>query len=471
MDGEERARELLDAIVNNPFIGVTIIDSQGYIIFRNKINEQISGIPNADVLGKHFSCIPGRGELLHVLHSGLPQLGVLYRTTRGASAIVHRFPLRDKDGRILGAMTIMVFENAMELQEVLEKYRILERKLTHYELELRKLRSAKYSLDQMIGHSRPLLRIKELVLRSAGSSAPVLILGETGTGKELCAHAVHLASERKNGPFIKVNCASIPRDLFEAELFGHEKGAFTDAKHSKVGKFELADGGTIFLDEISCLPIEAQAKLLRVLEDKEVERIGGTRPRKVDFRAIAATNLDLRALIKENRFREDLFYRLAVFIIEVPPLRERREDIPLLCQHFIREFNAEFGLRISGLEEEALSLLKAWPWPGNVRELKNVIERAVHLRGWGTVRVEDLPPYILDGVTAGGQMAERNPLRTGELAKAKRRLEKTLLESALIQSHWNKSRAARLLGISRPLLYALMRKHSLTPPSKSTEPA
>jgi len=450
----------LEAIVNNSFVGTTIIDKDGYIIFRNKISEEISGIKNDDVLGKHFSVIPGKGELLEVLKTGIPKFGVLYKTIKSTNAVIHRFPLYDNHHEILGAMTIVTFKDAMEMEEILEKYNIVKGKLESYQQELRNLRSAKYSLDSIIGESDKILYTKKLIINCARVNSPVLITGDTGTGKELCAHAIHMASERRNGPFVKINCASIPHDLFESELFGYEPGAFTSAKTQKLGKFELANHGTIFLDEISCLPFEMQSKLLRVLQDNEIERIGGNKVIKINFRLITATNKDLGLLVRVNNFREDLYYRIGVFNLNIPSLRERKEDMLPLCDHFIKSFNEEFGLRILGIDEEVMNIFDNWHWPGNVRELKNVIERAVNFADSGMIRVENLPDYLSDNPKLKNPISENN-LSINLLKEAKNGLERRLLESTLIELNWNKSKSARQIGISRPLLYALIKKYGL----------
>lgn len=320
MESEEINKQFFEAIVNNNYIGISIIDANGKIIFRNKGAEEVTGINNSDVLGKHFSVIPGRGDLLKVCNTGIPMFGDLYYAKSGTNAVVHRFPLFNCDKKIIGAMSVITFKDAEQLKEILEKYYLAQKKVEHYEQELKNLRSAKFSLENIIGKSDGIIHMKNLIIKCSKTDTPVLITGETGTGKELCAHAIHIESQRKNGPFIRLNCASIPRDLFESELFGYEPGAFTNASRAgKPGKFELADNGTIFLDEISSLPIEMQSKLLRVLQDKEIDKIGSVKVKKVNFRLITATNKDLGLLIGENSFRKDLYYRIKVFNVDVPP--------------------------------------------------------------------------------------------------------------------------------------------------------
>lgn len=460
MELNEISKQFFKAILDNNYIGISIIDRDGKIIFRNKGVEEITKIKNANVIGKHFSTIPGKGELLKVLETGIPTFGAIYDTKVGTKAVVHRFPLFNKDNEIIGAMSILTFKDTREIEDILEKYHVAKNKLAHYEEELKYLRSAKYNLDNIIGESDQIIYLKNLVKKCAKGNSPVLITGDTGTGKELFAHAIHIESERRNGPFIRINCASIPRDLFESELFGYEPGAFTDAsKVGKIGKFELANNGTIFLDEISCLPIEMQSKLLRILQDKEIERIGSIKLKKIDFRLVTATNKSLVLLISEKSFREDLYYRIKVFNVDIPSLKERKEDIPLLCEYIIKSLNEEFGLKIMRIDKKVMEIFLAWHWPGNVRELRNLIERAAFVADSNVIEVEDLPEYISTNkniINSKDHIKPKNPIQ-----QAKEELEKKLIETTLIKFNWNISRSANELRISRPLLYALIKKYRL----------
>jgi transcriptional regulator with PAS, ATPase and Fis domain len=288
----------------------------------------------------------------------------------------------------------------------------------------------------------------DLIRRVADSQTNVLITGESGTGKELAAKAIHFNSERRNGPFVPVNCAAIPETLLESELFGHVKGAFTDAKGDKRGLFEEASGGTLFLDEISELPVMLQAKLLRAIQEKEIRRVGSTKAVAVDTRIIAATNLALAEEVRAKRFREDLYYRLNVIEIMMPPLRERREDIPLLVDAFLKKC-AEAGKKaVKGIAESALALLLDYPWPGNVRELENVIERAVTLARGEKVMPEDLPPAI-HGSRGDKKVIDEAANRTLPLED----VEKEYILRILDKTGGNKYQAAQLLGIDRKTLY------------------
>jgi len=284
----------------------------------------------------------------------------------------------------------------------------------------------------------------------AATPATALITGESGTGKELVARAIHQRSERSGQPFVAVNVAALPETLIEAELFGHEKGAFTGAYARRLGKFELAHGGTVFLDEIGCLRLDLQAKLLRALQEREIERLGGTRPVAVDVRILAATNLNLKTAVKSRAFREDLYYRLNVVPIHVPPLRERREDIPLLVEHFVRKVARECRRDVRGVSAGALDVLARYDWPGNVRELENVIHRAVVLARGAVIQLQDVPLDVALPET-GSRLAEDTGL---PLREAWEQFERQYVLRVLEGAQWNVSRAARLLGVHRNTVLA-----------------
>ncbi|NTV14289.1 MAG: sigma-54-dependent Fis family transcriptional regulator [Desulfobulbaceae bacterium] len=310
---------------------------------------------------------------------------------------------------------------------------------------------------QILGNSPVMQRLKELLARVAASDATVLITGASGTGKELAAAAIHSRSERAKGPYIKVNCGAIPEQLIESELFGHEKGAFTGATARQTGRFELADGGTLLLDEIGDLPLHLQVKLLRVLQEKEIERLGGKRPVRVDVRIIGATAKNLAEEVRQGRFREDLFYRLQVIPVQLPPLRDRREDIPLLCEHFLAEFGRRRGLPLR-LSPAALGCLQAYDFPGNVRELRNILERASVLAPSPLIERSDLPGDLAGGNSRGSEEGLN-------LAAAVARAEQACILAALRQSGGNKTEAALRLGISRKNLWEKMKSLGLSTPA------
>lgn len=328
----------------------------------------------------------------------------------------------------------------------------------------------------IIGQSQPVLDVYAVLERVAGTPTTVLVTGESGTGKELVARALHENSPRRENPFIKVNCAAIPKDLMEAELFGYERGAFTGAVAAKPGRFELASGGTLFLDEIGELPVDMQVKLLRVLQESEFERVGGIKTMKVDVRLVAATNRDLKKEIGHGSFREDLYYRLNVVPIALPALRERKSDIPLLVEHFVKKFNARLQKRISGVDEAAMERLTAHAWPGNIRELENVVERAVLFADGELIAVHDLSEELRGGASrdrrehavAATPLVHETPVPAPasdglkeQVKAAMTRLEKELIERALLSTHGNVTHAARLLKISRKGLQLKMKELGL----------
>ena len=315
--------------------------------------------------------------------------------------------------------------------------------------EVAALRREALERSQMVGDSPAMQRLRELIDRSAPSKAAVLILGESGVGKELCARAIYQGSPVSDGPYVRINCAAIPGDLIESELFGHEKGAFTGAVAEKPGKLEMADGGTVFLDEIGDMSLPVQARLLRFLQEGEFERVGGTRTVKVDVRVIAATNKNLSEEIKQQRFREDLFYRLSVVVLEVPPLRERTADIPALADHFLERFCAEHAVPVKTLTPDALDLLADQPWPGNIRELANVIQRCVVLLRRQELSGADISPLLSTcGASAGPVGRSMKAVRDDS--------ERRHLLSVLSECDWNITEAARVLEVDRTTLYRLM---------------
>lgn len=316
--------------------------------------------------------------------------------------------------------------------------------------------------SKIFGTTSEIQYIKELIgMVSKTNKTSVLIQGESGTGKELAANAIHYNSKRANKPLMKINCSAIPDSLLESELFGYEKGAFTDAKTTKKGLFELADGGTVFLDEIGDMKPFLQSKILRVIENQSFMRVGGEREIKVDVRIIAATNKDLESLVREELFRKDLYYRLKVMVVEMPPLRARGEDILLLSNLFIEEINREYGKNINGLTDDAKKIMVQYPWPGNVRELKNVIERAMILTDQSYISPKQLPFELRQKEEYDLKAVELNPFEISEMLPLEA-LEKIHLSNVLKKLEWNKSKASKILGISRATLRAKVKKYHLS---------
>ncbi len=333
---------------------------------------------------------------------------------------------------------------------------------------LRRAVRDQYRLEQLVGVSEPMQQVLEFVQKVADSDSTVMIQGESGTGKELVARMLHFNSLRRDRPLVPVNCGAIPENLLESELFGHEKGAFTGATHARMGRFELAHGGTIFLDEIGELSLPLQVKLLRVLQEREFERVGGNRTIHVDVRIIAATNQDLETMVEERRFRQDLFYRLNVIPIVIPPLRERRTDIPLLIDHFLTRFNQSKHTEVVGLDDEALRLLTEYDWPGNIRELENMMERLVVLKKQGILSSEDLPQKI-SRRSIIPELKEQF-IRLSEdgihLSREVEQYEKHLIMEALKKANGVTARAAQLLHLNRTTLVEKLKRKGVDPRSQ-----
>ena len=389
----------------------------------------------------------GGMELLKAINATAPEVPVIIITAHGTvdSAV---------EAIKLGAFDYITkpFDQA-ELQSVIAKAA-----KTHTAAE-RGVKSDGKARSSIIGLSQEIHEIFKIIDKVADTPSTVLITGESGTGKELIATALHDGSSRRGKPFIKINCAAIPKDLIESELFGYERGAFTGAVTSKPGRFELADGGTLFLDEIGEIPVEMQVKLLRALQESEFERVGGIKTTKVDVRLIAATNRQLLQEIEAGKFRKDLYYRLAVVPIILPPLRQRPSDIPMLCDHFIEKYNKRLNKKITGMEPDALASLQAYPWPGNIRELENLVERVLLFADGPTIHWADLPESIRSLSTPSSASAEGGLKDIVRMKAAE--WEKNLIGKALEETDGNVTHAAKLLQISRKSLQTKMKEFSL----------
>jgi nitrogen regulation protein NR(I) len=349
---------------------------------------------------------------------------------------------------------LVIVERALELQRLSSEVESLREEL-----------STRYGFSEIVGISRELQAVFRMMAKVVRVDVTVLVTGESGTGKELVARAIHRRSGRAGGPFIAVNCSAIPQTLVESEFFGHEKGAFTDARESRAGKFEQADGGTLFLDEVGDLALEAQAKLLRALQERQIHRVGARAPRSVDVRVVAATNKNLEEEVREGRFREDLYWRLNVVHVRLPPLRERRSDLPILIDYFLDRFGRELGLAATAIAPEARQLLCEYDWPGNVRELENTICRAMILCEGDTLTAVDLPGRVRglpqDGAPA--LVSDLSRLTLGEaVAEATERLEKMMILGRLAEQRGNRTATAESLGVSRKTLFNKMRQYGLT---------
>jgi PAS domain S-box-containing protein len=447
----EMYRRIFDSI----YYGAMVTDTDGIITHFNRPYGDFLALDPDQQIGRHCTEAVENTRMHIVAKTGRPEINQS-QSIRGQNMVVQRIPIK-KDGRIIAVFGQVMFKDVRDVRRLASRLSVLETKVKLYEQELINLRSTRYTFDSIIGKSRALNRLKREALQAAANAFPVLISGESGTGKELFAQAIHHASPRKLYPFVRINCAAIPKDLLESELFGYAKGAFTGARSGgKPGKFELAHNGTIFLDEIADLPLEMQPKLLRVLEEKEFERIGGNTLIRSDFRLIAATNQNLEQMMADGRFRKDLFYRLNVIPLHIPPLRARRSDILPIARHRLKALFGEGALAEFLITPGAESVLKRYDWPGNVRELANVLERVLSILDGNVIHRRDLP-FFLDrtGSQQGG-------LGRASLAQARAKAEIEAIHYALRECNQIKSQAARLLGIHRTLLYKKMRKYNIS---------
>jgi len=448
--------ELLEALLNNPHESQILVDAQGIVRYISTSDEAFYQVTRETAIGRHILELNPASELPRILKTGRAEIGRLFRL--GArERIIARIPLRDQDGNIVGAVGKLMFWNPDKVKELVRQVEVLQSRLDYYEKELQQAYRRRYSLDWVMGESAPIQEAKEIAIQAAASDLPVLIVGETGTGKEIFAHAIHQLSSRRERPLVRVNCAAIPTELFESELFGYEAGAFTGASpKGKPGKFELADKSTIFLDEVGELPMPMQAKLLRVIQDREVERVGGTRPVKLDFRVIAATNRNIATMLSRGDFRQDLFYRLNIFLLKTPALRKIKSDIPRLAYHLLSLIRDRSG-PVWRIEPDAMHCLMAYDWPGNVRELRNVLERASSIAKDGSISEEHLPLEIRDSEKMPSMIQNSPQTLKDEMALA----ERQAIQRALSLTHGNCAKAARLLGIHRTGLYQKMKRHGL----------
>jgi PAS domain S-box-containing protein len=440
-----------ETILDNIYNGVMITDPNGKIIFFSKTYGNFLGIKPKEAIGRNCTDVIENTRMDIVAKTNTPEINLPHRIM-GQDMVVQRIPI-EMNGELVAVYGQVMFKDVRDVQTLARKLNLLESKVEFYEKELQSLRSSKYTINNIVGKSEKLVDLKRLALKAAKTNAPVLLIGESGTGKELFAHSIHYASDRRPHPFIRLNCAAIPKDLLEAELFGYEPGAFTGAGNKgKPGKFELAHRGSIFLDEISDLPLEMQPKLLRVLEEKEMERLGGTSLTKCDFRLIAATNENLDRCVKEGKFRKDLYYRLNVIPIQIPPLRERKEDIPIIAEHLIQIINKDLGTHVTKISPEVINIFKNYDWPGNVRELGNILERIIYITEGDTIQFRHLPFFLQS------MRENSNKLQPTLLKNLREDMEKEALLHAIRVSNDNKNKAARLLGIHRTALYKKMKK-------------
>lgn len=431
--------------------GLVVVDGETRIVYLNKEYAETIGLNPEKVLGIPVRQVIPKSKLPVVVESGKAILGDVYYVN-DKPTVCNRIPLR-KNGTLIGAMSFEVFGEIEQSDKLFASLQELHSQLDYYKEKLKRLSGSRYTLGNIIGSSTAVVRLRKDILKFACTNSTVLVQGETGTGKELVAHALHRESLRAHHPFVKLNCAAIPTELIESELFGYEEGAFTGAnRRGKKGKFEQADKGTLFLDEVSQLSMAAQVKLLRALQEKEIERVGGTSSIPIDVRIVAATNDNLDEMVKQGSFRADLFYRLNVIPITVPSLRERKADIPALVDSFAKKYGDQAGLSSVSVAPDVLALLLEHEWPGNIRELENAVERAIGVCN-GTVLNMSHFEWLLPKRRSGMAAANRKTLE-----KAKDEFEKAMIVDALRSTHYNIKKAAALLEVDRPLLYRKMRR-------------
>jgi len=445
--------EMIKFLLKGTYEGLILIDNEGKIEFMDKYSEKFFNLNPGEAKSLHITDLVPDTKLHLVAQTGIPGIGQI-QEVKGEKKIVSRLPIK-KDGEIIGAIGKVVFHKIEEIENLNKEIENLKKKISNYKNRIKVIDSAHYTFENLLGNSEKFLKTKQSAMRIAQTDANVLLEGESGVGKELFAHSIHNFSKRKNNPFIRVNCPSIPFELAESELFGYERGAFSGARsEGKPGKFELSESGTIFLDEVGSLPISIQPKLLRVLQEKEIEKLGGKTTTKVDFRLIAATNMNLKELVDKGRFRSDLFYRLYTFPIKIPPLRERKEDLHFYIDHFLKEINKSLKTDIKVLSDESLQIMLNYNWPGNIRELTNVLEQSVlNTIQSRIIFPENLPHFILQN---GNYMVENNFNLRSNLEKT----ERQTIKRALDFTSGNKRKAAKLLEIQRCSLYQKLKKYT-----------
>ncbi|MEG0429996.1 MAG: sigma 54-interacting transcriptional regulator [Anaerovoracaceae bacterium] len=439
---------LLNAMLNFINDAIVIVDINGYIWHMSKAYKEYLGVDD-QVIGKHVTKVIENTRMHEVLVTQKEELGELQKIGN-KNVIVSRIPIKN-NGKVIGAFGRVLYKDISELRSLYEKVDSLKSERNFYKTKFNEMTIAEHSLEDIVSESFAMKQLKNVVMKISSNDSNVLILGESGTGKELFAHAIHKTSKRAAKPIVSLNCATIPAELMESELFGYDQGAFTGAlKSGKIGLIEVANGGTLFLDEIGDLPLHMQAKLLRVLQEHEIRRVGGTEPIKVNVRIVAATNKNLEKMMIDGDFRDDLYYRLDVVTLKIPPLRERREDIRPLAENIIKKLNERKGMNVQKITNRAMEYLIKYDWPGNVRELENVLERASNfVSDEPIIRTANLPIKITGGV----EVIEELSLKERML-----NVEREIIVQTLLGEKGKKTATAKKLGISRTSLYEKMEK-------------
>ena len=435
-----------------------VTDANGIILYIGEEYQRILGITGNEAVGKHCLEVIPDSRMHIVAKTGKKEIGIPFKMKNGEYAVINRLPIFE-NGKVAGVACIVLYTvDVISPEDVISVTQHLHDELQRYKTTLRQLYRIKYTVDNIICKTPRMKAVIDSIYNIAQTKSSVLISGETGTGKELFAHAIHQLSPRGHHPLITVNCAAIPTELFESELFGYVEGAFTGAKKGgNPGKFELANGGTLILDEIHLLPKSMQPKLLRVLQEREIERIGSRKSIPVDVRTIFITNTKLKGLVESGEFREDLFYRINIVPIEIPPLRERMDDIPVLTESLIRKINRNLGLKITGIDPDVLELFQLHNWPGNVRELEHVLERAAN-----TILSGQLTKECFEGLTTRVKATASAAPPRKLLSNAKHAAEQEKIVEVLSQTNGNIPEACKILDVSRSGLYGKIKKYNIS---------
>lgn len=452
--------DLCERILNSLTTGIFVTDSKHIVRFINQAYADYLELPQEAIVGRPITDFIPDSRSPHIAATGMAEMGelrIFKKSGKERVIIVNRLPFPDASGGT-GMLTHTIFGSRQEFDTVVKRMEYLDKQVASYAKRMKSALAPRYTLESILGDSKTIQDFKTLLVSYANTDLSVLVTGATGTGKELAANALHGESPRKEGPFVGINCAAIPKDLFESELFGYAPGAFSGShKDGKVGLIELADKGTLFLDEIGDTPLPAQAKLLRVLEERVLYRVGSTQPRNVDFRIVAATNRNMKDLIADGLFREDLYYRISPLLLKMPALHERKDDIPMLISHFAERLGRD-KIQITA---SALEVLTHHCWPGNIRELRNVIARALGLCKGNVLEMGLLPPELLTECRgASSQEQDRPP--SHNLQETLENNELRLILLTLQELNWNVSQSAKRLGISRATMYEKLKKYEIT---------
>lgn len=445
------AFDIIGHILSDPYEAMTVVDANGKVAFLSPVHEKALGVKDSAALGKNVRDVIPNTRLHHVVKTGIAEVGQIFPMKDG-QRVVSRHPIRHDD-KVVGAIGRIMFKGPQQLEAMTKRIHALEHEIAVYKQESKDNIGGDQYLNAIIGQSLAIQSVRQQIRKVAALDIPVLIQGESGTGKELVAQALHMLSPRKDARLVTVNAAALPDSLVESELFGYEAGSFTGAdRKGRPGKFEQAHKGTIFLDEIGDMALDTQSKLLRVLQDRVVERVGGDKPKSVDFRLCSATNHDLEELVEKGQFRLDLYYRICPVVIALPRLEDRLEDIPLLLSHFVSDVARQYNRPVPDLDLDVASFLMEQKWPGNVRQLRHMVERAFVFADHGKLTQAHFSREPQQAA-ALPEAAVRQPAGPKTLQESLEGLETQLINDALIRFQGNKKKAAEYLGVSRSFLY------------------